>query len=129
SREEAVAHRLDRATAMTLELATHQRVVALDQLPPAAVAKARGGFRGTDDVGEHHRRQHAIDRRNVALAGEELLDLVDNRVGVARDEEVILAVELNEARSADAFRDVASQAERHDSVAAAVQDQGGQGYR
>ena len=83
-RQEAVANCLHLGAAVAVELATHRRVVTVEQLAPGSVAELAGPLRGVDDVGEEHCRQHAIGGRALAHAGEELLDLVHDVVAPAR---------------------------------------------
>src|SRR5688500_827994 len=58
--EEAVAGRIELAPRETLQLAPHDRVVALEQLPPATVAQLARQLRGAHYVSEHHRREQTI---------------------------------------------------------------------
>ena len=51
------------------------RVVLLEQLAPAAVAELGGALGRADDVGEEHRREHAVGRRVSRMPGQELADL------------------------------------------------------
>src|SRR5439155_12347902 len=61
--EEAITRLLYLAAPEARELCADQRVVALAQLSPRAVAKLGGTPGGIDDVSEKHRRKHA-DRRS-----------------------------------------------------------------
>ena len=58
--EEAVAGRVDLAAAEARQLGSDRRVMALEQLPPAAVAELRRELRRADDVREQDGRQDAI---------------------------------------------------------------------
>ena len=58
--EKAVAHRLDLAAPVALELGAHELVVASHELAPARVAERGRALGGADDVGEHHGREDAI---------------------------------------------------------------------
>ena len=89
--EEAVAHRLHLAAAVQGELAPDRGVVALEQLPPAAVAELGRLLGRADDVGEEDRRQRPFGFAGAAAADEELLDLVEQRVDVAGERQVVLA--------------------------------------
>ena len=82
--ERAVAERLHEPPAMALDLLAHQAVVALQQGPPGAVAELRGTLGRADDVGEQHRREHAVADDRSPHTGQEMLDLVGD--GVLRAE-------------------------------------------
>ena len=64
-REEPVTGGVELAPAETGELAAHDRVVLLDDIPPGAVAQFSGPRRRTHDVGEEHRRQQTIGLRGL----------------------------------------------------------------
>ena len=78
-REEAVAHRLHRAAAEARQLAPDRRLDRLEHVAPAAVAQLRRALGRVDDVGEHHRREDPLGVGGPARAGQELLDLVEQR--------------------------------------------------
>ena len=79
-------------------------VVLVEQLAPAPVAELGRALGRADDVGEEHGREHAIRLGPGPDAREELLDLVDDRVGIARPDEVLVAGELDELRARDLLR-------------------------
>ena len=83
-------------------------VVRLEQLAPATVAELGRAFGGAHDVGEQHGRQHPVRLGAAAHAGEELLDLVEDRVGVAHEGQVIVARELDVLRAGDVLGHVAA---------------------
>ena len=89
--EHPVAGRADRATAVDRDLVVHEAIVVLDQVVPATVPKPRGVLGRADDVREHDRRQHSVGVVDSARAGHELLDLVEQRVGVAGEVDVVVA--------------------------------------
>ena len=78
AREEPVARGVDLAPAKALELAPNRGVVSLQQLAPAPVAELGRPLRRADDVGEEHRREHAVGLGRLAHAGQELADLVED---------------------------------------------------
>ena len=77
--EEAVAGRAHLAAAEAAELAADRRVVLLQQVAPAAVAELGGVLGRVDDVGEEDGGQHTVGRRMGPYAGQELLDLIEDR--------------------------------------------------
>src|SRR5207248_5374258 len=80
--QEAVAGGVDLAPAEALELPAHRAIVRREEHGPAAVAELRGARRRADDVGEEHRGEHTIGLRRAADSRQELLDLVDDLVGI-----------------------------------------------
>ncbi len=110
--QKAVAHRLDRAPAVAVELGAHALIVLGEQIAPGAVAepgRARGRI---DDVGEHDRQQRPGRLDAAAVAGEELLDLLENRVAVAEEGKRIDPVELDVAGAGDVLGEIARVATR-----------------
>ena len=95
--EEPVAGRVDLAPAEALELATHERVVALEQLAPAAVAElARArSVEPTMSVNRTVASTRSGSAR-LAHAGEELLDLVEHVVRRSPSSDVVVAGQLDE---------------------------------
>ena len=61
-REEPVARGIDLAPVEAGELASHRGMVLLEQVAPAPVAELGGLLGRADEIGEQHRRQHAIGR-------------------------------------------------------------------
>src|SRR5438067_6035212 len=90
-RHEPVAGRVDLDAAEALKLTPDRLVVPLEQLAPAAVAECDGSLGRSDDVGEENRGEDAIGVRYGTHACEELLDLVDDRIGLADDRTAILS--------------------------------------
>jgi hypothetical protein len=84
-REEAVAGRIHLATAEPLELRTHERVVAGQQPRPAAVSQLHGALGRADDIGEEHRREHALAIVVAVVAGRLDDPAHVGREGVVRD--------------------------------------------
>ena len=82
--EEAVAGALHLAAAVAVERLAEERVVALEQEAPAAVAHLGGAAGGVADVREQHGGEHPVRLALVARAGEELLDLADQRLRCRR---------------------------------------------
>ena len=114
-REEPVAGRVDLAAAEALELAPDERVVPLEQVAPAPVAELRRPLGRADDVGEEHRREHAVGLghrgatpvRNSSISSSE-------RVLVADPRQVVVARQLDEPRAGDLLGDVAALLDVHD---------------
>ena len=109
--EEAVARRVDLTAVEALELAPDLGVVPAEQLLPSFVAELDRSLGGVDDVGKQHGGQNALYRRHRTNTGEELLDLVEHAVGVAREEQVVGAIELDELGPGDAIGEVATHLE------------------
>ena len=69
--------------------------MACEQIPPAAVAQLGDTCRGVDDVGEHHREQCPRPLSPAPAAGEELLDLFDDRLAVADERQGVDSIQLD----------------------------------
>ena len=84
-RENAVPCGLDQIAAMPLDRLFRDFVVAVEQSAPLLIAHFGGAARGIDDVGEHDRRQDALQvgGGTLPLAGNKFLDVAKNRLGVA----------------------------------------------
>jgi hypothetical protein len=80
-------------------------VVPGQQVPPGAVAEPRSEL-GRAEGGEQHRGEHAVGLGTAADAGQELLDLVQDRRRVTRPHHVIGAWQLDEPGAGDPIRDV-----------------------
>src|SRR6185295_16550017 len=93
---ETVARRVDLTAVEAFELAPDVSIVAAEQLLPSLVAELDCSLRRVDDVGEQHGGQDALDRRQRPDTGEKLLDLIEQGVGIAREEQVVGALELDE---------------------------------
>ena len=72
-------------------------VVVVEQVAPPVVAECGGALGRADDIGEHDRREHAFGVQAAACAGDELLDLVEYRRGVAHPVQGIRARQLDVA--------------------------------
>ena len=121
--EDAVARALDQAAAVAVHLALRQIVVLIEESLPTPVAQLRQLPGRVDDVGEEDCGEHPVVRARRARAGEELLDLVGDRVGVLRVIEVVGALELHHPRSRNALGHVARVHDRDHPLVGSVQDQ------
>lgn len=120
--EETIAERLDRPTPVALDLDADDLVVAFDQCPPALVSHLGGSLCRGDDVGEQDRRQGTIGVAPVTGAGQELLDLVDDRLPVPDPDEVIPAWEDGQLRPRDLLCEIPTEFDRNKAVLA-IDDQ------
>ena len=89
-------------------------------MAPVAVAQLRGPLSRADDVGEQHGGQHAVGLGSVARSGQELLDLVDDGVLIAKPPQVVDAGELDKFRAGDSVGQVAAVVDRDQAVAGSV---------
>src|SRR5438105_9845287 len=89
--EETVTGRVHLTAAIALEQIADPRLPGLEEVAPFAVAEVGGARRRGDDVGEQHRRQHAIGLDGGSAAGDELLDRVEDRILVTDEPEMIRA--------------------------------------
>ena len=95
SRARASPKRLDQRPRWRASSRSTTRSCCVEQLPPAAVAELGGVLGRAHDVGEEDRREHPLADGRGGAAGDELLDLVEHRVLVAGDEEVVRAGQLD----------------------------------
>ena len=121
-RDEAVAGRVDLPPAEAAELRAHDRIVRVQFATPGRVAEFGRVSGRVDDVGEEHRRQHPV-RGPVPVPGQELLDLVEHRVGGRRPRHVVGTRHEHELRTLDARRDVAAEPAGHETILLRVQHQ------
>jgi len=121
--EEAITCSVDLAPPEPLELAPNDGPVPLEQLAPTPIAELGGSFRRADDICEEDGGENAIGLRATTRSRQELFHLVEDLVGVNRWH-VILAFELDEARSRDVLGDVTTLVKPRIVVAASVQDEG-----
>src|ERR1700730_1520415 len=102
------ADRVHPASAMNEELFASQRVVLVEQVPPAAIAqfgRVPGGFH---DVGEEHRGQQAISWWRRPDPGQKLLDLSEYRVLIAKKDAVFIPWEHLKPRTRNVLRHIAA---------------------
>jgi len=78
-----IAGRFHQLAALPFDVLEADAIVLVEQPSPAGVAEFSRPCRRVNDVSEEHSRQDALKRGRPSSAGQELFDLVDNRVGVA----------------------------------------------
>src|SRR6266542_532231 len=117
----AVPGRVDLATATAPEFAPNEREVPLEELAPGAVAELRDPVGRAHDVGEEHGSEYAVGLRATPDAGEELLDLVEERFLISHPRDVVRAGQLHELRARDSARDEACLLDLHLAVTGAMQ--------
>ena len=81
-RKKAIAGVVHLASSVLAQVLPDQIVVGLTQGDPGGVTDPSGGLRGADYVGEQDRAQHTIHRRYRGSSCQELLDLIQDCVGV-----------------------------------------------
>jgi hypothetical protein len=95
----------------------------LEERHPRLVAEDVGAIRGAHDVAEHDRGEDAIVLRRRPDAGQELLDLVDDRIGVPGVGQVVDARELHELRPRDVCGEVSRVARVAEGIIQALEDE------
>ncbi len=123
--QHSVARGVQFSPAEPCQLLADDGIEALDQFLPSPVSEFGGPLGGTHDVDEEHGCQYTVGLQIRARAGEELLDLLDDRVLIADPGEVVLPGQLNVLRAGNALRGVAAALDTADAVARAVHDEGG----
>ena len=87
--EEPVAGSVDLPASKPVELMSNRCMVAFHHVTPGSVPERGSLLCRADDVGEHHRSEHAIGLRRFSDAGEELLDFVEESLAVTDEVEVV----------------------------------------
>ena len=100
------------------------RVVLVEQRAPTGVAELGGSRGGAHDVGEEDGGQHPVRVVRRSGAGEELLDLVHELVGVLGEPEVVGAVELHVPGVGDLVRQVPPELGPRDLIMRSLEHQG-----
>lgn len=123
--EEAITRGVNFTPAETGQFLAHDRVIPLEYAPPLVIAQLRGHFGRPNDVGKEDCCQNPVQLEILPGTGKELRGFVENRVLVARPDEVIDALQLDQLRSRDAFDEVMGLLDLHEPVACPMQDQRG----
>ena len=76
--KEAVAGGVALLPSESAELATHDRMMPSEKIPPGAITDLHDPLRRADDVCEHHRRQNALGYLGHFFAVNESLDFVSD---------------------------------------------------
>src|SRR3974377_2365357 len=90
-RQCAISGVLNNAASEALDLAKDSGVLRVEKLFPLPVTQTCQVFGGSDDVGEHDRGKYPIRTRSMANTGQELLDLLDDSVGVTKPRPMVLS--------------------------------------
>ena len=123
-REEPVASGSHLSSAIAPELIANASMMRMQEIGPGRVTKLCRSGRGSDDIGEQDGRQDPIRLGASSDAGKKLLDLPQDRVGVADPWQMVIASQVDEPRVGDVVCQIASGAGVDDPVAAPVEDQG-----
>ena len=118
---EALRRRLASAAAQRIARAGPSKrrdelgVVALDHaaaeplaFPWPACSRKRRNAAIALELGVHDRGEHAIERRQHRRLDDEALDLVEHRILIADERQMIVARQLDEPRAGNPARDVAA---------------------
>jgi hypothetical protein len=122
SDQEPVAGVFDLAALESRDFLAGDVVVAPEQLPPLAIADFGCAPCRVHDVREHDRGQNPVRGMLVSMPGEELLDLIDDRLCVTDGRPVVDTVEFHKARRGDFLGDLPPEFDR-DCLVFAVQNQ------
>src|SRR6516164_782951 len=121
-REEAIAQLFHLSAAEPPDLLAYCRVMAVEQHTPLAVAELGGALRRVDDVGEHDRRQHAIDLDLAARAGEKFLDFVGDSIGNLQ-KTMVISGQLDVFRAGNVLSQIAAGLDVAARVAGSMHDE------
>ena len=92
------------------------------EICPRVIAECTRAIGRADEVREQDRREHTVADSRRAQPGEELLDLVDDVVGLP-ERDVRVARQLDEPRTRDVLGDVTTFLHARIAVVAAMNDQ------
>ena len=79
-----------------------------EQVPPAPIAHFNRRTGGVDDIREQDRREHTVGLGAMPHTGEELLDLVEDRVGITDKGDVIDPRQFDVLRARDSLGHVSA---------------------
>ena len=102
-REEPVTRRLDLSSFEPVERSTDELVVLGEELSPSGVPDLGRAVGRADDVGEEHGREHAVMSRSRAGSRDEVLDLAQQGILVARPQQAAAARQLDVRCARDVF--------------------------
>src|SRR4029077_11118718 len=123
-REESIAGRVYLDPAMAADLGPDQRVMALDELTTTTIAELSSPCRAAHDVCKKDGREEPVSLARRADTGEELLDRINDLVGLGRREPNVVATSyLDEARTGDVPGHVATLFHLDVSITARVDDE------
>src|SRR5579859_2136525 len=122
---ETVACVIDLSPPIALQLAAHDPVVVLEQIAPPPISELLCSAGGLHDVGEQNRGQYAIRVWPVSYAGQEFLNLVEDRILAADPRQMVITWQLHVFRAGDLACHPATSADIDVPIAGPVQDQGG----
>jgi hypothetical protein len=94
-RQEPVSSRVNVAPPVLGNPAPRDIVVGGEQILPSTISELGGPACRVHDIREQHGREHLVDLWDGPLARNELLHLVEDRVRVSNEGQVVLARELN----------------------------------
>src|SRR5215471_12461296 len=98
-RQESITGSIDLTATEARKFHPNQSVMRLEQIVPRSIAKSGGQLCRADDVREKHRGEDTVGVGATSDTRQELLNLVQDRILIPHPGEVILARELNEART------------------------------
>ena len=89
--EEPVARSIDLVTVEAGQLVADDRAMGLEEVSPPAVSRFHDTLGRADDVREQDRREDPIGSRGRPDAGEELFELVQDRILILEEGELVCA--------------------------------------
>ena len=88
--QEAIANGLDLSALVLLEGCADNAVVLIEEVAPSPGTESGRSLGGAHDVGEQDGRQDYLSLRSLVATGEEVFNLVNQAVGVAHEEKMII---------------------------------------
>ena len=121
--DEPIPGRVDLPPSEAVELLAHGPVVIVEERTPVVIAEGSRALGGSDDVGEQHSREDAIDLDRQPLARQEVGGLVGDDVEVG-DEAEAAARDLDKGRAGNVLGEVATVCDRQEQTLDDVQHAG-----
>jgi len=121
--EEAVPGGVHLAAAESLQQLPSAGVMLLEQVPPTAVTELSGFVRRPDNVGEHDGSQAPVEIRRCLPAGQELLNHIQQGVGITDVGQVIGTGQLGIPGVRDQFGCLSHRLQVDQRIAGPVEDQ------
>ena len=107
-REESVTRRLHLSSFEPVERPTDELVMLGEELAPSGVSDLGRAVGRADDIGEEHGREHAVVPRSRPGSRDEVLDLAQQRILVARPQQAASARQLDVRCAGDVLSQVAA---------------------
>jgi len=122
---ESIAGGVHLPSTESLQLASYSLIMTVEEVLPALIAEFCSASSRANDVGEHYGGEDSIRCWGGARTCQELLDLIDDRISVTKEWDVVYPFQLDELGVGDQFGDRLTLPGLDHPVPTAVQDESG----